>query len=71
MHIQQDPPETFITQIKLAASRSGLTGREIATQQLEGFVNTSTSSRFPLDMLRAWGRVTGSRGILDLLPERI
>jgi hypothetical protein len=87
MSIPKAPPETFVTQIKLAAAQdlkcckyqatevsialSGLSGRDITTQQLEGFVDAATPHRFPLDLLPAWVRVTGSRRILDLLLERI
>jgi len=87
MHIQTSHPETFTTQIKLTAlldlkyckytatevsiALSGLTGREITRQQVDGFTSPSTPHRFPLDLLPAWVRVTGSRKILDLLMERI
>jgi hypothetical protein len=56
---------------EISAALAALTGRSLADDQIGAYVDPSTPHRFPLDLLPAWVRVTGSRRLLDLIEERI
>jgi len=55
---------------EIALAMSGLLGREVTAEQLDGFVQAGAMS-MPVHLVPAWVRVTGSRRILDVLQERI
>ena len=52
---------------EVALALSGQVGREITVTQINAWVAESHIHRFPLDVLPAWVRVTGSPRILEMV----
>lgn len=55
---------------EVARAVAALSGRELTLPQLEAFIDPAKPNSFPLEIVPAWVRVTGSRRLLDLLMER-
>lgn len=56
---------------EVSTAMSALSGRHIDAEQIGGFVDEKAPFRFPIDLVPAWVRVTGSRRLLDLMLERV
>ncbi|HEX4311921.1 MAG TPA: hypothetical protein VHZ25_17960 [Acidobacteriaceae bacterium] len=65
-HAVQDLKECRWSREEVADLLSRDVRRPITVSQIDAFVAESKSHRFPLDLVAAWVRVTGSRRLLDL-----
>ena len=63
----QDLKRCRYSREEIALALSGQVGREVTVAQLNAWVAESHSNRFPLDVVSAWTRVTGSTRLLELV----
>jgi hypothetical protein len=65
--LAQDLKECRWSREQVAAAISKLVSREISLAQIDAYCAETKTNRFPVELIPAWVRVTGSKRLLELL----
>jgi|GEM_PF-3498811 len=67
----EDVKESKYTIAQISGAIAGLTGRPLSAEMLAAFIDQAQPNHFPLDIVPAWVRITGSRRLIEFLLEKI